>query len=491
MKKLLFLILICSPSLFAQGLEYGTYFGGSGDDIAHGIVLGAFNDMYIAGQTSSADFPVLNAYQLKLAGEVNAFAAKFNTNGKLEWSTFLGGSGQDRATAVATDRERNLYVTGTTNSTDFPTTKEVVQSGLDGPGSNAFVAKFSPFGKLVWSTYLGNSGTEGTTIALDSNGNIFIAGNTGGTSNVDAFVTEINPTATAILFTKTLGGSGTDSIQSIALLGDEIYAAGYTNSTDFPVTSGAVQRTCGTSCSDYYNGFVAKLGSNGVSYATYLGGNTTTVAKTTFNLAIGIAVDSAGNAYITGTTNTIDFPVTSNAFQTTYGGTTNVGNGLAGCIDFISGQFPCGDAYVVKLNPTGTAITWATYLGGSTADIGYSIKLDGKGDVWVGGYTQSYSCPTCDPVHYPFPTTPNAYQPVKGGGLDSFLSELSSDGSTLIYSTYYGGSDDEIAFGLAVDVEGDGYLAGRTISFDMPITTNAFQNTLKGTINGFIAKIAP
>ncbi len=491
MKKLFILMLMCSPSVFAQGLEYGTYFGGSQDDIAHGIALGAFNDMYIAGQASSPDFPVLNAYQPKLAGEVNAFAAKFNTNGKLAWSTFLGGSGQDRATAVATDRQKNLYITGTTNSIDFPTTKGVVQTELDGPGSNAFVAKFSPFGKLVWSTYLGNSGAQGTTIALDSNGNIFIAGNTGGASNVDAFVTELNPTATTILFTTTIGGSGTDSIQSIALLGDEIYAAGYTNSTDFPVTSGVVQRTCGSACADYYNGFVAKLGANGVSYATYLGGTTTSVANTTFNLAIGIAVDSSGNAYVTGTTNTTNFPVTTNAFQKTYGGTTDLPNGVAGCIDFISGQFPCGDAYVVKLNPTGTAITWATYLGGSTADIGYSIKLDAKGDVWVGGYTQSYDCPTCVPVHFAFPTTANAFQSVKGGGLDSFLSEISPDGSTLIYSTYYGGSNDEIAFGLALDVEGNGYLAGRSISFDMPISANAFQKTLKGTINGFIAKIAP
>lgn len=491
MKKLFLLILICGPSLYAQGLEYGTYFGGSQDDLAHGIALGAFNDMYIAGQASSADFPVLNPYQSKLAGVVNAFAAKFDTNGRLLWSTFLGGSQQDRATAVATDRQTNLYVVGTTNSPDFPVTKGVVQPQLDGPGTNAFVAKFSPFGKLVWSTFLGGSGAQGTTIALDSNGNIFVAGNTGGAGNIDAFVTELNPEASTILFTTTLGGSGTDSIQSIALLGDEVYAAGYTNSTDFPVTGGAVQRTCGSACADYFDGFVAKLGASGVSYASYLGGSISSVVNTTFNLGIGIAVDAGGNAYVTGTTNTTNFPVTAGVFQTTYAGTTDLPNGVASCIDFINGQFPCGDAYVVKLNATGTAITWATYLGGSTADIGYSIKLDAQGNVWVGGYTQSYNCPTCVPVHHAFPTTTDAYQSVKGGGLDSFLSELSPDGKKLIYSTYYGGSDDEIAFGLALDTQGNGYLAGRTISFDMPISANAFQKTLKGTINAYIAKIAP
>lgn len=491
MKKLFILFLLCSPSLFAQGLEYGTYFGGTQPDIAHGIVLGSFNSMYIAGQTSSPDFPVLNPYQPKLAGAVNAFAAKFNSNGKLVWSTFLGGSGQDRAIAVAMDRSMFLYVAGVTNSTDFPVTSGVVQPELVGQGTNAFVAKFNAFGKLIWSTYVGGGGSQANSIALDSNGNIFIGGSTGGAAGLDAFVAEINPTGTAILFSKTFSGSGTDSIQSIALLGDEVYAAGYTNSTDFPVTSGAVQRACGPACTDYYNGFVAKLGASGVSYATYLGGTQTTVPNTTLNMGIGIAVDSSGNAYITGMTNTIDFPVTSKAVQLTYGGTTDLPNGVAGCLDFLSGQFPCGDAFVVKLNPTGSAITWATYLGGSTADIGYSIKLDAKGNVWVGGYTQSYACSTCNPVHVPFPTTSNAYQPVKGGGLDSFLSEISPDGSTLIYSTYYGGSDDEEAFGLALDAEGNGYLAGRTISFDSPITSNAYQKNLAGIIDAFIAKIAP
>jgi Beta-propeller repeat len=491
MKKLFILFLLCSPCLFAQGLQYATFFGGSQQDIAHGIVLGSFNSMYIAGQTASPDFPVLKAYQPNLKGEVNAFAAKFDTNGKLLWSTYLGGSGQDRATAVASYRARYLYVTGATNSTDFPVTEGVVQPELNGSGSNAFVAKFNDFGQLIWCTYLGESGSQGNTIAVDSKGNIFVGGNTGGGAALDGWVAELNPTGTAILFNTTIGGSGTDSIQSIALLGDEVYATGYTNSSDFPVTSGVVQRNCGPACGDYYNGFVAKLGASGVSYATYLGGTETTVANTTFNVGIGIAVDSAGNAYITGTTNTIDFPVTSKALQTTYGGTTDLPNGVAGCIDFLNGTFPCGDAYVVKLNPTGSAITWATYLGGSTADIGHSIKLDAKGNIWVGGYTQSYACNSCDPIHTPFPTTSNAYQPVKGGGLDSFLSEISPDGSTLIYSTYYGGSDDEIAFGLGVDAEGNGYLAGRTISIDMPVTANAYQKSLTGIINGFIAKIVP
>jgi hypothetical protein len=488
MKKLLILFLACSPAMFAQGLKYGTYFGGSVVDKGHGIVLDSSDNMYVVGMATSRNLPVLNAFQPKLGGDANAFVAMFNSTGTLAWSTYFGGNESDKANAIAIDKSNNLYVTGSTDSTNFPVTKGVLQRSLTGQGTNAFVAKFTSAGKLIWSTYLGAGGTEGNSIALDANGNVFVGGQAEGVGGfLDGFVTELNSTATQIEWTATIGGSKTDAIQSIALLGDEVYATGYTNSIDFPTTVGAVQPNCGSACSDYFNGFVAKLGAGGVSYATYLGGTKTTVTGTTFNLGIGIAVDASGNAYVTGTTNTIDFPVTPGAFQTKYGGTTDLNDGVAGCIDFLSGQFPCGDAYAVKLNPTGTKIDWATYLGGSTADIGYSILLDSKGDVWIGGYTQSYSSRT----HTPFPTTSNAYQKVKGGGLDAFLSELSSSGSSLIYSTYYGGSEDEEAFGLALDSLGNGYLAGRTISKNTPLTANAFQKKLEGTVNVFVAKMQP
>jgi hypothetical protein len=488
MKKLIVLLLLCVPALFAQELKYGTYLGGKEMDIGHGIVVDSAGNRYITGLTSSTNFPTLSAFQPKLKGTVNAFVAEINSNGALAWSTYFGGEGTDKANAITIDSAKNLYVTGQTNSTNFPVTAGVVQRQLTGNGTNAFVAKFTSAGKLVWSTYLGEGGTEGNSIALDANGNIFVGGGTAGVGGLaDGYVAELNPAGTAVIWSGTIGGTGTDSIQSIALIGDEVYAAGYTNSIDFPTTVGALKPSCGSACSDYFNGFVAKLSANGVSYATYLGGNTTTVLGTTFNLGIGIAVDASGDAYITGTTNTIDFPVTSGAFQTKYGGTTDLPGGVAGCIDFISGQLPCGDAYVVKLNPNGTAIVWATYLGGSTADIGYSIQLDVTGNIWVAGYTQSYSSRT----HTPFPTTANAFQKVKGGGLDAFLSEISPNGKSLLYSTYYGGANDEESFGMVVDASGSGYLVGRTISTNTPITSNALQKKLEGNVNVFLAKILP
>jgi large repetitive protein len=492
MKKLVVLMLMCVPSLFAQELKYGTYFGGRETDIGHGVVLDPANNMYVTGFTTSSNFPVLNAFQRNLGGVSNAFVAEFNSNGTLAWSTFFGGSGTDKASAIAIDSAKNLYVTGVTNSTNFPVTAGVAQRQLTGFGTNAFVAKFTSAGKLVWSTFLGEGGTEGNSIALDTAGNVFVGGDTAGVGNMkDGYVAELNSTGTSIKWSGTIGGTRTDSIRSIALLGDEVYAVGYTNSIDFPTTVGAVQPNCGTACSDNFNGFVAKLGIGGVSYATYLGGTKTTVPGTTLNLGIGIAVDATGDAYITGTTNTVDFPVTSGAFQTKYAGTTDLPGGVAGCIDFLAGKVPCGDAYAVKLNPTGTAIDWATYLGGSTADIGYVIKLDGKGNVWLAGYTQSYACPTCKPPLSPLPTTSNAFQKLKGGGLDGFLSELSPNGASLLYSTYYGGANDEEVFGFTMDSLGSAYLVGRTISTNTPITTNAFQKKLAGTVNVFLAKIQP
>jgi Beta-propeller repeat len=492
-KFLLVLLLLLAPSFArAQGLTYGTYFGGSGLDTAHGIALDKSNDVFVTGFTQSTNFPVKNAIQNHLAGKVNAFVSEFSSTGTLLWSTYFGGSQLDRASDIATDSSGNLYVVGTTSSPDFPVTAGVVQPTFTN-GTNAFVSKFTSGGKLIWSTYLGATPTEGNSIAIDSQGNVFVAGDTNTVSNQDGFVTELNSTATKIIFTRTIGGSGTDSIRSIALLGEEAYVVGFTNSTDFPATPGAFQRSCGTSCSPYYDGFVAELGSSGVAYATYLGGNTTTAPGTTMTLGIGIAVDAGGNAYVTGTTNTIDFPISSGAFQKVYGGTTLLPGGLAGCIDFISGRVPCGDAFLTKLNSTGTAIVYSTYLGGTTADIGYNVVVEAKsGAAWVAGYTQSSFCPKCKPPHFPFPTTADAYQTIEGGGLDSFITEVAPNGSSLIYSTYYGGNNDEEAFGFAVDLSGNVYIAGRTISFNSPVSANAFQPTFQGgVVDAFIVKITP
>jgi hypothetical protein len=474
--------LVVVPS---QGLEYGTYLGGSSEDVAHGIAVGSDGSMCVTGYTASNDFPVLNAYQSTKKGTVNAFLFCFNTDGSLRFSTYFGGSGTDKGEAITIGPTGNLYITGVTDSRDFPVTPGVVQPGK-GEGTNAYVVQFTPQGALVWSTYWGTTSTEANTLAVDSSGNVFVAGDTSGAGGMDAYVLELNAAATAVIWSNTFGGSGVDSVRSIALLGEEAYVTGYTNSTDFPVTAGVVQPSCGSACTDYYNGFVAKLGAGGVSYATYLGGTVTSVASTTLNLGIGIAVDSSGDAYITGMTNTTDFPTTTGAFQRTFGGVTDLPGGLAACIDFIGARLPCGDAFVTKISPDGSTILASTYLGGSTADIGYTIRVDALGNVYVFGYTQS----NASVGHTPFPTTPGAFQTVKAGGLDAFFSKLSNDCSTLLYSTYYGGTQDEEAFGGDVDSAGNGYLSGWTDSANLPLA-NPYQPTFKGVKDAFVAKIQP
>ena len=190
-----------------------------------------------------------------------------------------------------------------------------------------------------------------------------------------------------------------------------------------------------------------------LSYSTYLGG-------TGLDQSYGIAVDAAGNAYVTGTTDSADFPTTTGAFQTTSGGGY--------------------DAFVTKLNPTGTALVYSTYLGGTSVDFGEHIAVDRAGNAYVTGYTTSTN----------FPTTVGAFQTTSGGGYDAFVTKLNPTG-TVVYSTYLGGSGDEIGWGIAVDTAGYAYVTGQTDSTDFPTTTGAFQTTSGGGYDAFVTKLNP
>jgi hypothetical protein len=476
----LILAMLFAGRLQAQGLDFGTYLGGSSTDVSHGVAVGPDGSVCITGYTTSADFPVLNAYQPTKKGTANAFLSCFNVGGSLRFSTYFGGSGMDKGQAIVFGPNGNIYLVGTTNSTNFPVTPGVLQSKI-GTGTNAFVAQFTSQGALVWSTYYGTTSTEGNTLALDASGNVFIAGDTSGAGGMDAYVSEITGDATHLVFANTFGGSGTDSVRSIAVLGEQAYVTGYTNSSDFPSTLGTFQPICGPSCGGLYSGFVAQLGASGVAYVSFLSGSGT------FNLGIGVAVDSGGNAYVTGTTNSTDWPgISSTSFQKIMVGVTDLQGGLAGCIDFLSARVPCGDAFITKISPDGSVILASTYLGGSTADIGYTIRVELNGNIDVFGYTQSHT----DRTHTPFPTTVGAFQTVKAGGLDAFFSKLTNDCSTLLYSTYYGGSQDEEAFGGDIDSVGNGYFSGWTSSNNIPLA-NPYQSTFKGVKDAYVAKIQP
>jgi len=387
----------------------------------------------------------------------------------LSYSTYLGSSDEEGETRIAVDAAGNAYVAGETVSSNFPTTAGAFQTtfggGVFGAG-DAFVTKLNPTGSaLVYSTYLGGSSSDaGYGIAVDAAGNAYVTGGTGSTDFPttigafqttkgggfrDAFVTKLNPTGSALVYSTYLGGSGDDYGEGIKLdAAGNAYVTGGTGSTVFPTTAGAFQRTFGAPVCDgcTSNAFVTKLDPTGSAlvYSTYLGGSGR-------DGGWGIAVDTLGNAYVTGsTTSSTNFPTTTGAFQTTYGG-------------------GFGEAFVTKLNPTGSALVYSTYLGGSGGESGRGIAVDTLGNAYVTGGTSSTD----------FPTTAGALKTTSPGG-GAFVTKLNPTGSALVYSTYLGGSGNDYGYGIAVDTLGNAYMTGVTFSTDFPTTPGAIQTTFGG-----------
>lgn len=397
------------------------------------------------------------------------------------YSTYFGGSGTDYGTAVAVDPGGNVYVTGVTFSTDLPTTLGPAFAGGDEffQWGDAFVAKFDSSGARVYSTYLGGSGAErGEGVAVDSAGNAYITGWTesndfpaasggcvpypfGGPCSGDAFVARLDANG-QLLQAVYLGGDYHDAGLGIAVdAGGHVFVAGETQSFNFPVTPGAVQTALNSgSDSIHSDGFVAKLAADGLglAYATYLGGTNADHERAT-----AIALDAAGNAYVTGFTSAPNFPTTPGAFQPL---TASPNQGF--------------DAFVAKLDPSGSALLYSTYLGGNAADFGLGIAVNTSGEAYVSGNTWSTDFPIG-----------NAFQPSFGGLNDAFVTKLDASGSAAVYSTYLGGSGED-GLGttrIAVDAAGSAFVTGATSSLDFPLE-NAFQTSL-GYVDAFVAALTP
>jgi hypothetical protein len=455
------------PLVIDPVLSYSTYLGGSASDSGQGIAVDGSGNAYVTGSTSSANFPAASALQSTLAGTVNAFVTKINASGSaLVYSTYLGGGNQDFSYGIAVDGSGNAYVTGSTSSTNFPTAN-ALQSTLAGT-VNAFVTKINASGSaLVYSTYLGGGNQDFSYgIAVDGSGNAYVTGSTSSTNfptanalqstirgSTNAFVTEINAGASALVYSTYLGGNASDAGRGIAVdASGNAYVTGDTTSSNFP-TADALQPTLAGS----ENAFVTKLNPSGSAlvYSTYLGGNSV-------DQGFGIALDTMGDAYVTGLTYSPNFP-TANALQPKGG---------------VSEDYD--DAFVTKLNPSGSAFVYSTYLGGHTFDGGMGIAVDTSGNAYVTGYTSSVD----------FPTTPDALQSILSNptnavySLNSFVTELNPIGSALVYSTYFGVSQGQ---GIAVDASGNVYFTGSAGSIP---TANALQSTNAGSQNAFVAKIA-
>jgi Beta-propeller repeat len=460
------------PLVIDPTLAYSTYLGGSGSDEGYGIAIDSTGYAYVTGYTDSPTFPGASS---ALSGTSDAFVAEINPAGTgLLYSTYLGGTGDDQGNAIAVDSDGNAYVTGYTTSGDFPEANfSNIQSSFSG-NQAAFAAKLSADGSTVlYATYLGGSFVDaGKGIAVDSSGNAYVTGFTQSfvfpTANAfqtslngfqNAFVTEINATGGALVYSTYLGGEFFDGGSAIAVdSSGNAYITGFTESLFFP-TANAIQSFLNGSG----NAFVTKISSDGstLDYSTYLGGDNRDGGN-------GIAVDSDGNAYVTGQTSSpafaiAPFPTTSGAFQTSLNGAQN--------------------AFVTKIDSTG-ALVYSTYLGGGGSDAGNGIAVDSAGNAYVTGSTDSS----------PFPGTGSStIQPAFGGGSsDAFVTAMNPTGSALVYSTYLGGSSRDLGTGIAADSAGTAYVAGITGSSTptpFPVTTGAFQTSLDGSEDAFVAKI--
>jgi len=430
---------------------------------------------------AAAHVTVDSAYVLEQDGTVRFRVGDYDRSlplviDPLVYSTFIGANGWEQAHAVAVDAARNTYVAGITEDTDFPTTTGAYDRTHNGD-FDVFVTKMNAAGTaLIFSTYIGGTAEDQVDdMALDAAGNVFLAGVTyssnypttigavdrtyGGVS--DAFVTALGPTGGSLVFSTFLGGSNYDLATGVAIdAGGNVYAVGFTQSLNFPVTAGVHQ----TTRSGILDSFVTKLtpSGNAYSYSTYLGGSDR-------DFLSDVAVDASGNAIVTGETFSTDYATTAGAYRTTFAGGDS-------------------DAIVSKLNPTGAALVFSTFLGGSGEDRSNALALDTTGNVHLGGWTESTN----------FPVTSGVFQPTNAGGcsgstLDGFVTKLNSFGSALQYSSYLGGDCGDRIADVAVDGAGNAYLTGHTASGDFPTTPGAFQTTRPGTAGWevFVTKVNP
>jgi hypothetical protein len=455
--------LIIDPSL-----SYSSYLGGSDDDSGSSIAVDSSGRAYVAGSTNSSNFPRKGGFSyVPPSGFGTAFLTKMWANGQgVIFSTYLNASSVE---GVAVDRSTNIYVAGGAN----PGTPGA-QIGPNGSAGQAWVAKINPSGTaFLWSLKFGGSNGANTfALAIDSAGHAYV---TGGTSSSDfpttslayqktlggsddAFVVKTNSAGTGFDYATYLGGGGQDLGEGIAVDGNgSAYVTGNNFNGGYPTTGGAFMPNppAKNPCDKCVNGsaIVSKLNSTGSTllYSTYLGGSGDDGGR-------GIAVDSTGHAYLTGTTESTNFPTTAGAYRRSDPDPTN------------------DSAFVTKLSADGSALAYSTYLGGSGGTLGESIAVNPSGQAFVTGTTNGG-----------FPIK-NGFQTTNHG---AFIAKLWATGGGLVWSSCLGGSNQDIGWAIRLDANGNAYVTGNTQSSNFPTTTGAFDRTYGGTQDAFVAKIAP
>jgi hypothetical protein len=473
-------------SAVATELAYGTFFGGSSADSGDDIVLDADGNTYVAGKTNSADFPVLDAMQPVIAGDYDAFVAKFDPAGALVLCTFIGGSGEDLASSVAVDSMGNIYVAGHTKSNDFPTLNAMQPAFGGGEQTgDGFVAKLNAEGTaFIYSTYVGGSEADRVeAMAVDVHGSAYLTGSTGGAGfptrdawqthfgggASDAFATKLGPEG-LLLYSTYLGGSSEDSGHDIAV--NELihaYIAGSTFSSDFPVANSLQASSASPENSD---ATVVELDPTGgeLLFATYFGGSG-------YDRAVALAVDGSDNIYVAGITSSsvfpqgVEFPSPS-AFQSNYAG---IGEG--------DQPSQGGDAFlwVINRNQQGASVAYGTFLGGSDSDYAAALALDRECSIYLTGHTESHDFPLAD-----------ALQANLGGERAAFVARAKQcEPGSLEFTplTYYGGSSSDKGKGIAVSSPGEILVTGSTESADLLMTDDAYDATHNGQSDAFVVRL--
>src|SRR5579859_7897943 len=458
-----------------SNLIYLTYLGGSVDDVALSLAVDNTGNAFVGGYTDSPDFPTNNAIQAKISGvpdkyvhlyPIDGFVSELNASGSgLVYSTYLGGAQADGVYGITVDPADNAYVTGFTCSTNFPTTNAL------------------PF-QLA--------GTTNTLLNHLSCPNSFYFNN-------NAFVAEIASNGTSLAFSSYLGGTNFDWGNSIAVdASNYIYVAGYTASTNFPTTNAVQQQFVSVTVTtnalstnvvfttNFFNGyllngssnltttfdaFVTKLapGGTGWVYSTLLGGTNSDVAN-------HIAVDGAGNAYVTGWTASTNFPNTITNIVGLYNGLTNNTSLFSPLIT---------NAFLTQItwNGTNAAIGFSTAFGGTNfgIDVGYGVTVDPSGNVFVVGASST--------TNFPVVSTPGLFATTNAGASDAFVIAFNTNAASILYSGYLGGSGNDYGYGLAVDSLTNVYIVGQTASANFPVF-NAKHSSLNGASDAFLAKIS-
>ncbi|MFB3920470.1 MAG: beta strand repeat-containing protein [Terriglobia bacterium] len=475
-------------------MDYSTYLGGIGLDQGLAVAVDGSGNAYVTGRTISTNFPATGGaldttcgISVACSGNISdAFVTKINAAGSATvYTTYLGGDGLDQANAIKVDGSGNAYVTGVTISTNFPLTAIRFQAA-NGGGGDVFISKLNSTGSgLLYSSYIGGAGMdEGLGIALDGSNNAYVTGDTtsdpfptsvgafqtaapSGGAAADGFVSKFNPAAASnaasLVYSTHLGGAaGADKGRAIAVDGSgNAYIAGETLSSNFPTTAGVVDLACGSegACDGGLasDAFVTKLNATGTAlvYSTFLGGADN-------DRGLGIALDASNNAYVTGVSESVDFPTTAGVLQISS-----------------AGGF---EAFVTKLNATATALTYSTYLGGNGFDQGNSIAVDGSGRAYVAGATGSTDFPLASPVQTTCASCP--------ASTDAFLAKLNANATAVVFSTYLGGFTDDTANGVALDASPNAYIAGSTTSADFPTIGTPIQATTGGSSDVFVSKIS-